>query len=109
MGLKVVMMSTPESSNIDAIGYVKESRQMFVRFRSGKTYVYHGVPVTVFADMRSAQSKGAFLAKYVKGQFKANSVERSKDVAFRDAHDSSGEFVTPKLLLRGEVDLRWRW
>ncbi|ARU40010.1 hypothetical protein CCB80_02205 [Armatimonadetes bacterium Uphvl-Ar1] len=61
------MNLTPvSSSNIDAIGYDKESRTLRIRFKNGSVYDYHGVPESTYAGLMSAASKGTYLNTHVK-------------------------------------------
>ncbi len=63
-------INTPESSNIAGFGYDAGSRVLTVEFKSGGRYEYFDVPSTVFEAMKSAPSKGQFLAQSIKGQFR---------------------------------------
>ena len=65
-------MTFVDSSNIEAIGYDDEAQELHVRFLSGETYVYHGVPRERFDAMMDAPSKGSFLNREVKGAFEYN-------------------------------------
>ena len=59
-----------DSSNIEAIGYDPESRELHVRFlRSGDTYVYSDVEEGVFEELMQADSKGSYLNRRIKGSY----------------------------------------
>ena len=58
-----------ESSSIDAVGYAPASKRLYVRFRSGYTYVYGEVAKSVFDDLLAADSKGRFLNQEIKGAY----------------------------------------
>jgi hypothetical protein len=58
-----------DSSNIEAIGYDDGAQELHVRFLTGETYVYSGVPREVFDAMMNAPSKGSFLNREVKGVY----------------------------------------
>jgi hypothetical protein len=45
------------SSNIKAISYDGVEKKLYVKFNTGKIYVYFKVPAGVFADMITASSK----------------------------------------------------
>lgn len=62
-----VKMTSVESSNVAAIGYLKPN--LYVRFHSGGEYKYSGVPESLFHDFMAADSKGGFLASHIKGRF----------------------------------------
>jgi len=63
-------IDTPESSNITRFRYDEASQVLFVEFHDGAVYQYFDVPKGVFEQMRSASSKGQFLAQYVKGTYR---------------------------------------
>ena len=58
-----------ESSSIDAVGFDPASKRLYVRFRSGYTYVYYEVAKSVFDDLLGADSKGRFLNQEIKGAY----------------------------------------
>lgn len=58
-----------DSSNIEAIGYDDDAQELHVRFLSGTSYIYHGVPRQIFDDLMQAPSKGSFLNREVKGVY----------------------------------------
>lgn len=60
-------MHAVESSNIEAIGH--DGDALHVKYRSGGTYTYAGVPESVFHNARSSQSVGTFLHANVKGRY----------------------------------------
>ena len=55
-----------DSSNIEAIGYDDDTRELHVQFLSGGYYIYHDVPRQIFDDLKFAPSKGSFLNREVK-------------------------------------------
>lgn len=62
----MVEMNYVDSSNIEAIGYDNDAQELHVRFLSGTTYIYHGVPSEVYENLMSAPSKGSFLNREIK-------------------------------------------
>ena len=64
-----------ESSNIDSIGYDKTEELLYVRFKNGSLYNYERVPEETFNELMAADSKGSFLARYIKGIYAYNRVE----------------------------------
>jgi hypothetical protein len=64
---QVEWVDTPESSNIAKFGY--GSTTLSVQFKNGGRYEYLDVPITLFADMKAAESKGRFLNENVKGSY----------------------------------------
>jgi hypothetical protein len=58
------------SSNIEAIGYDTQTRELHVRFlKSGATYVYYEVEAWVFEELTRADSKGSYLNRMIKGKY----------------------------------------
>lgn len=62
-------MEWVDSSNIEQIGYVEEERELWVRFKSGDTYVYSNVPPATHEDIMSADSKGSYLNREIKPNY----------------------------------------
>lgn len=63
-------IDSPESSTINRFGYDDASQVLAVEFKSGSTYQYFDVPSNVFEQMKSASSKGQFLAQNIKGAYR---------------------------------------
>lgn len=63
-------IDTPESSNIAGFGYDKGPQVLTVEFKQGGRYNYYDVPESVYEQMRSAPSKGQFLAQNIKGRYR---------------------------------------
>lgn len=64
-------MSVPDmipvsSSNIESIGYDEQNEQVYVRFINGNLYVYKGVPLHEFENLRDAPSLGSYLHRNYK-------------------------------------------
>ena len=62
-------MVSVDSSNIDAIGYEQATRELYVRFLSGGTYIYSEVPVECFEELLRAPSKGSYLNRAIKSAY----------------------------------------
>lgn len=60
---------TPDSSSIGAFAYESEGQLLFIRFNSGRTYRYSGVPYSVFSALSLADSKGTYFNAYVQGRY----------------------------------------
>lgn len=54
------------SSNIESIGYDDENEQVYVKFLNGSLYVYKGVPIHEFENLRDAPSLGSYLHRNYK-------------------------------------------
>lgn len=57
-----------DSSNIEAIGYDADSRELHVQFISGTLYVYFDVDEFLFNELLAANSKGSYLNREIKGR-----------------------------------------
>lgn len=55
------------SSNINCLGYRRG--QLFIRFNSGQTYSYDGVPFPVFRTLKESSSVGQAFHRLVRGHF----------------------------------------
>jgi hypothetical protein len=62
-------MEWVDSSNIEQIGYEETDRELWVRFKSGDTYVYSDVPPATYDDIMRADSKGSYLNREVKPNY----------------------------------------
>ena len=49
-----------ESSNIAAVGYDGEEKELRIEFNSGKTYAYQDVPSELFDGIMEAKSVGKY-------------------------------------------------
>ena len=65
----MVDMNYVDSSNIEAIGYDADAQELHVRFLSGVTYIYHGVPQEIYDNLMAAPSHGSYLNREIKGVF----------------------------------------
>lgn len=64
------MQPTPESSSLAAIGYDGAALELWVTFVDSRaTYVYAGVPVSVWIGLQRAESKGRFVNGSVKPRY----------------------------------------
>jgi hypothetical protein len=67
-------MQKVASSNIDSIGYDKNTCTLYVQFLSGGLYKAADVDEGVFDRFKLAKSKGAFFAKEIKSSYKVEKV-----------------------------------
>jgi len=59
-----------DSTSIEAIGYDRQTRELYVRFlESGRTYVYRDVEEGVFEQFLRASSKGNYFNREIKGGY----------------------------------------
>jgi hypothetical protein len=66
-----VVMQPVESSNIKAVGYCQPTRDLFVTFKDGNTYMHKEVPQDIYDNMIDADSVGSFYHANVKGKFES--------------------------------------
>jgi lysyl-tRNA synthetase class 2 len=57
------------SSALTHIAYNEDSREMDIRFVTGRTYRYFNVPLAVHGGLQSAPSKGAFFNSEIKDRY----------------------------------------
>lgn len=57
-----------ESSNLAAIGYDPDRKQLAVQFKSGDVFHYDGVDMEFAGRFYAAESRGRFYAGHVKGK-----------------------------------------
>jgi len=58
------------SSNINSIGYDRQSRVLEVEFSSGDVYQYFDVPEHLYNVLMGTSSKGQFLNEHIKYNFR---------------------------------------
>lgn len=64
--MSIPKMHPVESSAVARIGYDAEAEEAFVEYLDGDLYAYEGVPVDVFEELTSAESKGTFVNSVLK-------------------------------------------
>ena len=74
-GIEFTMFPIIGSSNIIAVGYHNESREMRVTFKGGKTYAYTDVPPETHMALMTSESKGKFFHSNIRGKFETAKVE----------------------------------
>ena len=57
------------SSNLSAVGYDGQTKQLFIRFHSGALYVYNNVPQSIYEGLMNASSHGQYHAAYIKNAY----------------------------------------
>ncbi|WP_026896728.1 KTSC domain-containing protein [Daejeonella oryzae] len=57
------------SSVISKFSYDQDSKSLIVTYVSGLVYRYKAVPLDIFNDFKSAESKGRYLNFHIKGKF----------------------------------------
>lgn len=64
-------MQPVDSSAIEMIGYDPVEPALTVRYRGGRSYLYPGVPEHLYRQLMNAESKGAFMNRYIKPNYPA--------------------------------------
>ena len=62
------------STNLDAFRYDPDTLELDVRFKSGNTYRYSGVPAYLVDQLDHADSPGKFFAAEIKGAYFAGRI-----------------------------------
>ena len=71
----VSLTATPNSSCFSKIGYSEAHETLVLVFRSsGSTYLYAGVPVSVWQSFRGADSLGRYFNTKIKGSYPCEKV-----------------------------------
>ena len=58
-----------ESACIASLSFSIEENILQLEFRNGLAYEYFGVPASLYTNLLSAQSKGAFVTRFIRGHF----------------------------------------
>ena len=68
-------MINVESSNVEEIGYDEETQTAYVRYLNGSLYIYKGVPLLEFENLRDAPSIGSYLHRNFKNLYPYERIE----------------------------------
>ena len=60
-----IPMYKVESSNINFIGYDENNRILKVIFNTNSSYVYFGIPLIIWEELKISESKGKYLTENV--------------------------------------------
>lgn len=61
-----VEMQPVSSSNVQSVGWDKDTRTLYVTFQSGQTYAYEGVDEVAYQDLLGSNSPGKYLNQWIK-------------------------------------------
>jgi len=67
-------MIRTSSTNIAAVGYDQEKKVLGIRFNSGGTYHYAGVPEELYESFKKSPSLGRFFHANIKNNYKHRKV-----------------------------------
>lgn len=62
------------SSDLQSVGYDPNTRTLEIRFHSGGTYRYFGVPAEVHVSLMGAPSHGRYFHRRIKGVYRYSKV-----------------------------------
>ena len=63
-------MKPVQSSNIDAVGYDPDTREMRIQFKGTGTYAFRGISAEQHRALVNAQSVGGHFAAHIRPRFK---------------------------------------
>jgi hypothetical protein len=58
-----------ESTMLAAAGYDAETETLVALFNTGKAYTYSQVPLEVYLELLSAESKGRYMNEHIRGVY----------------------------------------
>jgi len=61
-----IILNRIKSSNIDAIGYDNENKELYIMYRGISLYKYYPINEELYKKLEEAESKGKFLHKFIK-------------------------------------------
>jgi len=64
-----------ESSHMATMGYEPDTKVLQIGFKNNTLYEYFDVPPNVWEEFKAAESKGKYLAKFIKGTYQYKKVE----------------------------------
>lgn len=64
-----VQRSPVRSSSLASVGFSPAHNVLHIEFRSGLVYEYFGVTQCIYEQLLAADSKGAFLNRFVRNRF----------------------------------------
>jgi hypothetical protein len=67
------------STVIQHFSYDSDSRQLTIRFMSGKAYRYVDVPPGVHSDFQLAFAKGVYYNEHIRGKFRYEPIVQNMD------------------------------
>ena len=66
------------SSNLASVGYDARAKVLEIEFHSGAIYRYRDVPAEVHAGLMSAESKGQYFVRRIRGRFEFRRVNETQ-------------------------------
>ena len=66
-----------ESSCIASMRFNPDELVLMLEFRNGLSYEYFRVPLSLYVALLAAESKGAFIARFIRGKYSFRRLTRS--------------------------------
>lgn len=76
--MKHITFTPVKSSNIISVGYDETTSSLYVNYPSG-TYKYYGIKKSVYESLLTSPSKGRFMNKNIKGQYRYSMVDSDEE------------------------------
>jgi hypothetical protein len=76
-GDRIVNWAPVKSRMLLAVAYNHNWRQLYLEYRSGDVYCYHGVPVEQYEELLAADSKGQYCRSQILNRFPYERVLRT--------------------------------
>ena len=64
-----MMRQSVFSSNINSVGYNKETFTLEIEFHHGGIYIFYNISPTIFHELMASTSKGIYFANNIKGKY----------------------------------------
>ena len=74
------------SSNIEAITYLKPEKLLRINFKNGSVYEWKKVPLTKYKKLLEAESKGKYFSREIKGKYTSTKI-KDKEELYNDLKD----------------------
>ena len=65
-----------QSSSLASVGFSEEHNVLEVEFNNRRVYEYFGVPRALYEQLLAAESKGAFMNRFIRHHFPERRVDR---------------------------------
>jgi len=62
----MLKLENVKSSNVSAIGYDENKKELYIKYNTNAVYKYLNVPKFIFDNMKAAKSIGKYVTEYVK-------------------------------------------
>lgn len=84
------------SSEIAEVGYNASSRTLEVMLRSGAIYLYYFVPQDAYDALVSADSKGTYFRKSIRGVYEHHQIAEPRPASERRTRKRAGRRTGPR-------------